>query len=204
MTSSTPASITTLSTHVQFPSRRLHEEWDNGDYYAGATEPWTIQAVASLMAGGFKRNVLELGCYQGHASEWLCRVLDLMGHGTFHGVDLGDDAVDITRQRLSDIPFHDLAWMIYQGDAIAFLEQCAPEQYDFVWLDDDHEKHHVAHELELLTNPRKPLVRSGGIVCMHDVVGKFDLGPVCERFHGYILDFPRIHAAGGLGIIQVL
>ena len=201
MTSS--EAITQLSTHVQFPSRRLREEWDDGDYYAGATEPWNSQAVASLMAAGFKRNVLELGCYQGHSSEWLCRVLDLMGGATFHGVDLDYDATTITRQRLTDIDFHDLEWAIYQGDAIAFLQQCAPEQYDFVWLDDDHDKHHVAHELELLTDPRKPLVRSGGFICMHDVVGRFDLGPVCERFHGYVLSFPRLHAAGGLGIIQV-
>ena len=186
-----------------FPSTRLRDEWDRGEYHHGATEPWTTQVVAALLAANFSRTVLELGCYKGHTSEWLCRILEDMGETTFHGVDIHDDVSEITRLRLDAIKFENVAWTIYQGDTIAFLKQCKPRTYDFVWLDDDHAKDHVAEELSLLLDPNKPLLKSRGIICMHDVMGSFDLGPVCERFHGYVLDFPRIHVAGGLGIIQV-
>ena len=191
------------NTCIVFPSEELRDDWDHGEYHAGSTEPWTIQAATALMSANFSKTVLELGCYRGLTSEWFCHTLDAVGETVFHGVDLWEDVIEAARTRLERCHFENVAWTIYQGDSIAFLKQCEPETYDFVWLDDDHTATHVSEELGLLLNPLKPLMRPRGIICMHDVVGRFDLGPICERFHGYVLNLPCIHAAGGIGIIQV-
>ena len=67
----------------------------------------------------------------------------------------------------------------------------------FVFLDDDHDAAHVREEIRLA----KKLLRPGGIICVHDVVGPFGLGDVVREAGGIVVDTPRFHAAGGLGII---
>ena len=87
-----------------------------------------------------------------------------------------------------------------------FLKSLPPRSFDFVFVDDNHSVDHVAKELDLLvcpTNRANAIAAPGGIVCMHDVIGSFHLDEVCRRYHGYVLDLPRLHAGGGLGIIQL-
>ena len=71
--------------------------------------------------------------------------------------------------------------------------------FDFAFLDDDHTASHVDREIELL----KPRMKKGGLICVHDVMGPFGLGGVVSKYHGFNLDLPKIHAGGGLGIIQI-
>lgn len=86
---------------------------------------------------------------------------------------------------------------LHDGDALAFLKARPAEFADFIFLDDDHDRSHVDAEL----TECERILRPGGIICGHDVVGPFCLGEVFKAHGGIILDLPRLHAAGGLGLI---
>lgn len=90
---------------------------------------------------------------------------------------------------------------VVQNDAIAFLEELktqTTQMVDFAFVDDDHTMPHVEQELQLLFKVMAP----GGIIAMHDVVGGFQLGPLCHKYGGIILHTPLLHPAGGLGLIS--
>lgn len=149
-----------------------------------------------------RNTVLEIGTYQGFASTWLCLMLQYMGGGTFHGVEIDHERAQQTRNRLSALDISKVQWTVYEQDSHAYLQRCAPKTYGFAWVDGSHDALHVSGELQALIHGR--IMQPGGLICMHDVEGIFNLGAVCRAFGGYVLDFPHLHtAAGGLGIIRV-
>lgn len=88
-----------------------------------------------------------------------------------------------------------LRW--YQMDAVDALMGFDAGSVDMVFLDDDHTATHV--ELELMETMR--ILRPGGVCLVHDVCGPFGLDRLVRRFGGVCLDLPRLHVAGGLGVI---
>jgi predicted O-methyltransferase YrrM len=86
---------------------------------------------------------------------------------------------------------------IIQDDALHFLKETDDDSYDFIFLDDDHEFAHVRDEV----HEAKRVLRPGGILAMHDVIGPFAL-MYCIPEGGIALDLPRLHSNGGLGIWQ--
>jgi predicted O-methyltransferase YrrM len=151
---------------------------------------------------------LELGCYLGHTSVWLCQTLQRMGGGKYIGVELEADRQAITLQRLSKLHIPDVEVSVLNADSLVALRSLPAGSIDFAWVDDDHTPAHVAQELELLYNttaPEDSKMAPGGIITMHDVYGDGrmpGLAGVCVGNHGYALSFPRIGALGGIGIIQ--
>lgn len=187
-----------------FPSDALAKETQHVMRGGGSTEPWTLQAVAALLIANDAVSVLEVGTYEGYGSAWLMHALASLSlaHRNFTGLEIDPLRAAQTRSRLStlDLPQH-IDWRVETTSSLDFLSDPRCPTYDFVWLDGDHNKVAVEKELALLIDGGR--MNPKGIICMHDVTGRFDLGPLCRAAGGYVLDLPKLHVAGGLGIIQV-
>lgn len=187
----------------------LEQEWPHG-YQDGSTEVWVQQVVAALLVASHACTVLELGCYKGFTSTWLCHTLQRMGGGEYLGVELEAERQAATIARLGALSLPNVEWRVVQANALAVLRSLPKRSVQFAWVDDDHTPAHVAQELELLYNPVLPsqsIMAPGGLIVMHDVYGGEGRMPalngVCTAAHGYSLDFPRIGLLGGVGLVQV-
>ena len=165
------------------------------EYRSGSTEPATVNILCALVFAIKPRQLLETGTYRALTTERLHfaspegSTLTTIEHDTKRCQDAVRKCAEYP-----NILFHN-------DDAIDFLEAYIGPRFNFVFLDDDHEAQHVAAELDLLL--QRNLVAPGGIICVHDVFGPFGLGPVVVARHGFLLDLPKLHAAGGLGVIQL-
>lgn len=156
-------------------------------YMAGSTEPWTVSVIQALIELYEPKRILELGTFEGLTTE---AILEVAGDAEVWTVDIED-------RRLYRGPGANFV----EEDAITFLSR--PETanaFDFVFVDDDHTREHVEQELGLLIGR---VMRPGGLIVMHDVIGPFNLADLVAEHGGIIIDLPLLHAAGGLGIIRV-
>lgn len=181
---------------VQFPDGSLvtsHED--------GCTEPWIAQAVCALLAAQGGSVVLETGGFKGTTSLWLARTLQTMGGGDLFVAEVDPERADGIKARLDAVALLPATYGVYAEDVLQFMQRIPSRSLDFVWLDDDHQKHHVEQEIVSLWPKMKP----GGIICFHDVSsdGVCQLGPLIRKYGGIALDLPRLGPDGGLGIIQV-
>ncbi len=191
---------------ISWPRDWLMADWPQV-YNTGVTEPWTQQVIASILRASCKSSVLELGSYLGHTTVWMADVLDVSANPAprLTAIELDPERAKETRAKLDRMELG-FEWVVWPGDTIDYLKHTKPHQFDFVWLDDDHDVNHVAQELELLIQPTlrdQGVVAPGGLILMHDVYGPHALGGLCSRYGGICLDFPRLHSDGGLGIIQL-
>ena len=170
-------------------------------YRSGSTEPDTVNILCALVEATKPKHLLETGTFLGMTTEELCWCM------------LPDSrmiSLEVDKARWTDVflkltPLLSPAVDFLNVDAIAFLSSYTGPPFDFVFLDDDHTAEHVAAELDLLHNSATghSLMSPGGLICVHDVIGPFGLGGVVTARHGFLLDLPRLHAAGGLGILQI-
>jgi predicted O-methyltransferase YrrM len=186
-----------------FPDSSLREEFEERIGTGGGyTEPWTLGVVAALLIAKCPSSVLELGTYIGYSSQWLCHALATCGgNRLFRGVEIDPLRAKKTRERLARHDFGNVKTDIVEADTLQFLRNEEPFGYEFAWVDADHDAKRVEKELFYLIN--EGIVAPGGIICMHDVDGPFGLDALCEAAGGYVLKFPKLHVAGGLGVIQV-
>lgn len=173
-------------------------------FRSGSTEPWTAHVIAAIVAAKKPYVVLETGTYLGMTTRVIFEAM--ISYASEHGSILttvesdperATAAFDAVTQWRSVDAHEGVAVKVVCGDAIACIAGLAEDSVDLAFLDDDHAADHVREELWAL----KPKMRKGGIVLMHDVVGPFGLDEVCRHAGGIVLDFPRLHAAGGLGIV---
>ena len=168
-------------------------------YRAGGTEPWVANVVAALAAavchgkGPEEATIIETGTFMGTTTAAL--------HGATNAFIVSVEA-DLqrwvaARKRLKELEDGN-ELLVVNADALEFLHHREPATADFIFLDDDHTAAHVAQEITLA----KRSLRPGGMIVVHDVVGPFGLDAVVLAAGGFILDFPRLHAGGGLGILQ--
>lgn len=170
---------------------------DLAAYEAGSTEPWTVDILCALIYAKRPRVILELGTFEGKGTRELALAAP---QAQIITVEYDAERYAAARAALADLPnvhcVHD--------DAIHFLRSCDDIRFDFVFVDDDHDATHVAEELRLLHSWQGPsLMSPGGLIACHDVIGRFNLGPVVVGHHGFVLELPLLHAAGGLGLIQI-
>ena len=194
-----PARLIQMAESVRWPTPRLKEEWDHGNYLSGSTEPWNVAVLAALMKALDARDILECGGYLGNTSAWLAMTLKEMGGGRFTIIELEADRAAACDAHLSGLPLSTVDWRVIQDDVFRALETIPNESLDFAWVDDCHEKAHVDRELAMLI----PKMRSGGVITGHDVWGSCDLQEIFAKHGGYSLDTPRLGPAGGIGIIQI-
>lgn len=171
------------------------------DYRSGSTEPWTVGVLCALVRAKKPHVLIETGTFEGRTTLKLAEAIE--ANGTLHGALLftvESDPVRMAeaRQRLAEFQTQwNIGLMPVEADALAFLKQQGNESADFIFLDDDHGAEHVYQEIgEALR-----ILRPGGICCVHDVVGIFGLDKVVQSYGGIVLDLPRLHAAGGLGLL---
>jgi len=169
----------------------------NLDVYAsGSTEPWAAQVVAALAWSINAGNVLELGAFEGRTTLTLAQRLD----ANITAVEITSERATTTRKRLAEFTASPRIEVV-EMDALKFLRRCISERrrFDFAFVDDDHTYAHVAEEVDLL----KRVVRPGGLIVMHDVIGPFGLDALVRYHGGFIVELPLLHAAGGLGLVRV-
>lgn len=171
-------------------------------YEPGTTEPWIAEAVCGLLkAYGGAPTVLETGGFLGVTSAWLYLTLMRMGGGSLLVCDIEKARADAVAERLAPLAVKPspVALEVHHGDVLALIANTPSASFDFVWLDDDHQKHHVEQEIVSLWPKMKP----GGIICFHDVWGVCDLQSLVKKYGGVALDLPKLGPAGGLGILQI-
>lgn len=181
---------------ITFPHPSLVEA-----YQSGCAEPWISNLVTSLLIASNRRTVLETGGFTGQTSAWLALALARMGGGSLTVAELEPDRIRAVNARLhglGDALPDSVSWRVAEGDVLQFLPTLENESIGFAWVDDCHEKPHVAREIELLY----PKMERGGIITFHDVYGSCDLQEVVRSFGGYAVNLPRFGPAGGIGILQ--
>lgn len=184
---------------ARFPHSFLKREWECGNFGGGSTEPWTLSLLASLLHAIGAKRVLECGAYLGHGTAWLACALDELGGGALTTIELDGVRLRHAQELIENRIKPRTAITYVQGDVLAALSTFEDNSFDFAFIDDDHTAPHVEQEILAVL----PLVRPGGLIAVHDVCGSFDHHVLIERFGGWVLDLPRLHAAGGLGLIQV-
>jgi len=165
------------------------------DWRSGSTEPWTVNILTAFVHALKPMRLLETGTFEALTTERL-------HFASPEGSQLVSLELDEKRwMKASTYCLEYPGVTVLCTGAVNYLAKYDGPQFNFVFLDDDHERQHVAAELDLLHD--RKLVVPGGLICVHDVVGPFGLGAVVTARHGFILELPRLHAAGSLGLIQV-
>ena len=168
-------------------------------YESGNAEPWTTQAVASLLIASNQRRVVETGAFKGQTSAWLAMALERVGGGHLTTVDIDADRCQFARERLDGLGLTRTKVEVVHADVLQWIPTQPDGSIGFIWIDDNHEKHHVDLETRLVF----PKMKRGGIMTYHDVLGSTDLQTVVRKYGGIALSFPRLGQAGGLGIISI-
>ena len=169
------------------------------DWISGSTEPWTVDILCSLIRAISPLFMLETGTFE---AKTTLRMHCASGEGCkFVSLDSYEEYWEDASAKCLDLE----GVTILNVEAISYLSNYKGPKFNFVFLDDDHGADHVAAELDLLHNfaTGEGLMAPGGIICVHDVVGSFGLGPVVVARHDFVLNLPILHRSGGLGIIQI-
>ncbi len=176
--------------------------WKDGEYAGGGTEPWVGQLVAEFCAAKHARVVLELGGHKGLTSLAIAERMASYGGGQLIIVELDKDNCDAITKRFRDNPASHVGVLsrLVNDDALTAIATLPVQSVDVAFVDDDHYGPHVEAEIQALL----PKMARGGIILMHDVTGApdGDLDCICRRYGGVVLDLPRMHITGGLGIIS--
>jgi len=168
------------------------------DWVEACAEP----AIAELLGALIRCfegpvNVLETGGYTGFTSKRLARaVADIGGRLTVCEID--PKRAEYLEEQLAALTLS-VPYTVVADDVLKYVASLPNESLDFVWVDDDHTKEHVAAEIATLL----PKMRPNGILAFHDVFGSTDLQSVVRAAGGYALDLPRLGPAGGLGLLQI-
>jgi predicted O-methyltransferase YrrM len=170
-----------------------------GTYEPGVTEPWIQQVVAGLLLASGASTVLETGGFRGITSAWLALTLERMGGGSLYVADIDLQRANDIGDRLRSLSIPNVQATVHAVDVMRWIPQFNDQTFDLVWLDDDHQDHHVRSEITALWPKMKP----GGLIVGHDVWGSCNLQRVFKHFGGYAIDLPRLGPAGGIGIIQI-
>lgn len=172
-------------------------------YRSGSTEPTTANLIGALIAAKKPHVLIETGTFLGFTTRTMLNAMVSYGreHGSLLSTIEGDEQrvrevspILVEFTKTFDVP---VALQIVGQDALAFLKSQPSASVDFVFLDDDHTAAHVHEELVQVSR----LLRSGGICCVHDVVGPFGLDAVVRSYGGIVLELERLHVAGGLGLL---
>ena len=171
-----------------------------GSHQDGATEPWVANLLRALLrARGGHPVVLETGSFKGTTSAWLALTLEEMGGGQLWACDIDPERAVGVMARLDALKLSHAQYGVLQGDVMRYIHDAKPQTFDLVFLDDDHQKHHVEQEVVALWPKMKP----GGIMAFHDIDEPCLLREVVTKYGGVALRFPKLGPAGGLGILQV-
>ena len=159
-------------------------------YQSGSCEPWTVDVMIALIRGLRPTTLIETGTFEGLTTKALAAHLAPGAH--LYTIECDEERAAIAREFLADCPNVSVACR----DAISAMAEFDDNTVDFIFLDDDHDPNHVV--LEFLEVRR--ILKPGGVCCVHDVLGPYDLEKVMKLVGGICLPLLPLHVAGGLGV----
>lgn len=174
-----------------------------GGTYNGNTELPVSMVLYSLALANDARTIVETGLNNAAgATLWLvCAAYSNLG--SYFGVDIRENKCQGGTAVIREV-FPDAIVTIECGDALTVLpKHFNPGTIDFLFVDDDHTHDHVVQEVETFL----PLVRSGGLLCFHDILGvhRTDIWEVIKPY-GAVALVDTLHRPdhpfGGLGILK--
>jgi predicted O-methyltransferase YrrM len=177
--------------NIHWPYPEIAAAWEADEYKGGTTEPWTQQIVADMASALPAKRIIETGTFMGLTTLWL---ISTGAHVTT--VDSDPERAENARKLFKRLGVSSQVRVISE-DSLSVLRSKGDDSYDFAFLDDDHTADHVYAEI----TEAKRIVRPGGIIAVHDVIGPFNLRGVIAAHGGASLPFCNIHAGGGLGVI---
>lgn len=168
-------------------------------YRSGSTEPTTVEVLCALIRAHKPHLVVETGTFLGLTTRSLYEALvDNDNGASLQTVEHDLDRFEALKDQVTRWPgYGRLGIELTCQDALEFLRGMSAGTVDFVFLDDDHTAEHVRRELQECMR----IVRPGGLITGHDVIGPFGLDAVFREFGGIALPLERMHTGGGLGII---
>lgn len=186
---------------MSVPTQEVAPGLDGLDpYRSGSTEPWTVGLICALVRATRAVTVIETGTFEGLTTIALWRAMDSLPYcTTLYTVESDPVRLETAAKRVLAAcgGASTCSVQIHGEDSLNFLARFPAGQADLVFLDDNHDSAHVWREARLALRALRPR----GVLCFHDVCGLFALGEIVRELGGVSLDLPRLHAAGGLGIV---
>ena len=176
---------------VLWPHPHIRKYWESGKHFTeGATQPWVQALLYQLCRALDVRRAVELGCYLGATSAWLAAAIESNGGGSLTVVDVGDEYISRTKERISAMALSGVETAYVKRPSLEYLPEIPPNT-QFVFLDDDKDK--VPAKLDLI-RARCP----GAVVAIHD------METLTQGIEGILrLDTPILHGTGYLGLLRV-
>ena len=186
------------------PESFLEQHFREGGTWHGNTELTVSLALYSLALANRSKVIVETGVNNAAgATLWLC----LAAHvnlGRYHGVDIDPDALRKAHEKCQKFVTNSQP-IFYKGNALDVLPaNFQPGTIDLLFVDDDHHRAHVEAEIETFL----PLMRSGGLMLFHDVMGVHEPDvwePLKARGGLRLVEHQHLpgQAFGGLGLLKV-
>jgi hypothetical protein len=189
----------------------LHHLWVTaGGSLGGITEPTVSQvlyaiAIANKPTGQLPHApylIVETGVRFGASACWLALAAKATG-GIYLGFEMMPGFVDFVNGVFEHHGLHRCSKIICGKAPEDVTKQISENSIDLLFLDDDHSGAHVRQEITAFW----PLIRPGGIMAFHDVLGAFSIWDLIKPLGGIKLVHQPFNqmgqvAFGGLGIVR--
>jgi len=134
---------------------------DGTDLWGQSTieENFALHSIVQVLK---PRQVLEIGLFRGQTSVTLNQVLADAGGGSYTGIDISQDTIDIVSSVLKMSALKDQARLVVGDSAVVVADT---PSVDFAFIDGDHNWPGVVRDVVNVYNK----MSSGGVIAMHDV-----------------------------------
>jgi hypothetical protein len=181
-----------------------------GGSLAGITEPTVSQVLYAIAVANKPTRqlphapylIVETGVRFGATACWLALAAQAAG-GIYQGFEMLPGFVDFVNGVFENHGLHRCSRVICGKAPEAVTERFGEASIDLLFCDDDHRGEHVKQEIQAFW----PLIRPGGILAFHDVLGGFSIWDLIKPLGGIKLvhqPFNQLGQApfGGLGIVR--
>jgi predicted O-methyltransferase YrrM len=151
---------------VSDQTRERLEETINHPRFAGATDPFSLELLGTVLRVIRPKRVLELGTYIGFSS---LLIGDVLAHNEPQGELISVDPDEAAQEVAKDLCSHLSNVQFVHGystdpEVIGTVRDVGP--FEVVYLDSSHMYSETLRELDLIFDT--PLLGEGGIVILHD------------------------------------
>ena len=189
----------------------LRQHWlDRGASLAGITEPTVSQVLYSLVIANkppyglpdVPYVVVETGVRFGATACWLALAVNAID-GRYIGIEVERVMVDGVNKLFAKHGLDKRAKVVCGRAPDAVTGMFEQTSVDMFFVDDDHRGPHVKREIEKFW----PLLKPGGLMAFHDVVGDFPVWELVKDLGGIKLVHRPFNVFGqppfgGLGVAQ--
>lgn len=180
----------------------LQDVWlGAGGTTARIAELQVAQVLYALAIANQSKVIVESGIARCTTGAYLALAAKALG-GMYYGIDRKETLCDSAESLLETHGLHDCSTIICGVSPKVIEERFEPSSIDLLFADDDHSAAHMEKEVEALL----PLIRPGGLLCFHDVLGAFPIWDIVKKHGGIKLVNHAYNQAyqepfGGLGVV---